>query len=80
MRALKDSILADKTKYARMAKACHGVGEETTTVGRRLPGMAAEGELQRERLGYKVQFRQRLWLLSLAPRCYQVRYRCDDWW
>merc|ERR1712083_736056 len=31
LQLLKDSIPADKTKYTRMAKACHGVSEETTT-------------------------------------------------
>jgi adenosylhomocysteinase len=42
---LKDSIPADKTKYTRMAKACHGVSEETTTGVHRLKEMAAKGEL-----------------------------------
>merc|ERR1712137_673680 len=36
---------ADKTKYTRMAKACHGVSEETTTGVHRLKEMAAKGEL-----------------------------------
>jgi len=35
----------DKTKYTRMAKACHGVSEETTTGVHRLKEMAAKGEL-----------------------------------
>merc|ERR1712177_185304 len=34
-----------KTKYTRMAKACHGVSEETTTGVHRLKEMAAKGEL-----------------------------------
>merc|ERR1712151_674683 len=42
---LKESIPADKTKYTRMAKACHGVSEETTTGVHRLKEMAAKGEL-----------------------------------
>merc|ERR1712100_574055 len=42
---LKDSIPADKTKYTRMAKACKGVSEETTTGVHRLKEMAAKGEL-----------------------------------
>jgi adenosylhomocysteinase len=42
---LKDSIPKDKTKYSRMAKACHGVSEETTTGVHRLKEMAAKGEL-----------------------------------
>merc|ERR1711963_1004937 len=42
---LKDSILADKTKYTRMAKACHGVSEETTTGVHKLKEMVARGEL-----------------------------------
>merc|ERR1711934_1048239 len=41
----KDSIPADKTKYTRMAKQCHGVSEETTTGVHRLKEMAAKGEL-----------------------------------
>jgi len=42
---LKDSIQADKTKYTRMAAACKGVSEETTTGVHRLKEMAAKGEL-----------------------------------
>merc|ERR1712166_619750 len=42
---IKDSIPADKTKYTRMAAACHGVSEETTTGVHRLKEMAAKGEL-----------------------------------
>merc|ERR1719327_2255852 len=42
---LKDSIPADKTKYTRMAKACKGVSEETTTGVHRLKEMAGKGEL-----------------------------------
>merc|ERR1712129_86447 len=45
LQLLKDSIPADKTKYTRMAKACHGVSEETTTGVHRLKEMAAKGEL-----------------------------------
>merc|ERR1711988_1289984 len=45
LQLLKDSILTDKTKYTRMAKACHGVSEETTTGVHRLKEMAAKGEL-----------------------------------
>merc|ERR1712028_208423 len=45
LQLLKDSIPADKTKYSRMAKACHGVSEETTTGVHRLKEMAAKGEL-----------------------------------
>merc|ERR1712087_704955 len=45
LQLLKDSIPADKTKYTRMAKACHGVSEETTTGVHRLREMAAKGEL-----------------------------------
>merc|ERR1711953_1091359 len=45
LQLLKDSIPADKTKYTRMAKACHGVSEETTTGVHRLMGMAAKGKL-----------------------------------
>merc|ERR1711977_386624 len=42
---LKESIQADKTKYTRMAAACHGVSEETTTGVHRLKEMAQKGEL-----------------------------------
>merc|ERR1711904_217884 len=45
LQLLKDSIPADKTKYTRMAKACHGVSEETTTGVKRLQQMAKDGEL-----------------------------------
>merc|ERR1711935_498884 len=45
LQLLKDSIPNDKTKYTRMAKACHGVSEETTTGVHRLKEMAAKGEL-----------------------------------
>merc|ERR1719162_798316 len=45
LQLLKDSIPADKTKYSRMAKACHGVSEETTTGVHRLKEMAKKGEL-----------------------------------
>merc|ERR1711936_685851 len=44
LQLLKDSIPADKTKFSRMAKACHGVSEETTTGVHRLKEMAAKGE------------------------------------
>merc|ERR1712037_424969 len=42
---LKESIQADKTKYTRMAKACKGFSEETTTGVHRLISMADKGEL-----------------------------------
>merc|ERR1712151_676241 len=45
LQLLKDSIPADKTKYTRMAAACHGVSEETTTGVHRLKEMAAKGTL-----------------------------------
>merc|ERR1712039_139723 len=45
LQLLKDSIPTDKTKYTRMAAACHGVSEETTTGVHRLKEMAAKGEL-----------------------------------
>jgi len=45
LQLLKESIPADATKYTRMAKACHGVSEETTTGVHRLKEMAAKGEL-----------------------------------
>merc|ERR1712139_633581 len=45
LQLLKDSIQADATKYSRMAAACHGVSEETTTGVHRLKEMAAKGEL-----------------------------------
>merc|ERR1712025_871876 len=40
-----DSIAQDKTKYTRMAAACKGVSEETTTGVHRLKEMAGKGEL-----------------------------------
>merc|ERR1712063_86251 len=45
LQLLRDSIPADKTKYTRMAAACHGVSEETTTGVHRLKEMAKKGEL-----------------------------------
>merc|ERR1712178_96844 len=45
LQTLKDSIQVDKTKYTRMAAACKGVSEETTTGVHRLKEMAAKGEL-----------------------------------
>merc|ERR1712094_104008 len=45
LQLLKDSIPADKTKYTRMAAACKGVSEETTTGVHRLKEMASKGEL-----------------------------------
>jgi len=45
LQLLKESIPADKTKYTRMATACKGVSEETTTGVMRLKEMAAKGEL-----------------------------------
>jgi len=45
MQVLKDSIPEDKTKYTRMAAACKGVSEETTTGVHRLKEMAAAGTL-----------------------------------
>jgi len=45
LQLLKDSIPADKTKYTTMAKACHGVSEETITGVHRFKEMAAMGEL-----------------------------------
>merc|ERR1711912_132629 len=45
LQLLKDSIPADKTKYTRMAAACKGVSEETTTGVHRLKEMAVKGEL-----------------------------------
>merc|ERR1712078_732640 len=45
LQLLKDSIPTDKTKFTRMAAACHGVSEETTTGVHRLKEMAAKGEL-----------------------------------
>merc|ERR1712165_590500 len=45
LQLLKDSIPADPTKYTKMAAACKGVSEETTTGVHRLKEMAAKGEL-----------------------------------
>merc|ERR1712187_460894 len=45
LQVLKDSIPADKTKYARMAAYVKGVSEETTTGVHRLKEMAKKGEL-----------------------------------
>jgi len=45
LQTLKDSIQQDKTKYTRMAAACKGVSEETTTGVLRLKEMATKGEL-----------------------------------
>merc|ERR1711975_58295 len=45
LQTIRDSIQADKTKWTRMAKACKGVSEETTTGVHRLKEMAAKGEL-----------------------------------
>merc|ERR1712113_803033 len=45
LQLLRDSIPADKTKYTRMAAACHGVSEETTTGVHRLYQMAKSGTL-----------------------------------
>jgi len=45
LQLLKDSIPVDATKYTRMAKACHGVSEETTTGVHKLKEMVTKGEL-----------------------------------
>merc|ERR1712182_141918 len=45
LQLLKDSIQTDATKYTRVAAACNGVSEETTTGVHRLKEMAAKGEL-----------------------------------
>merc|ERR1712013_911325 len=45
LQLLKDSIQEDATKYTRMAAACKGVSEETTTGVHRLREMASKGEL-----------------------------------
>jgi len=45
LQTLRDSIQQDKTKYTRMAVACKGVSEETTTGVLRLKEMAGKGEL-----------------------------------
>merc|ERR1712054_503422 len=45
LQTLRDSIQQDKTKFTRMAAACKGVSEETTTGVLRLKEMAGKGEL-----------------------------------
>merc|ERR1712106_232326 len=45
LQLIKDSILADKTKYTRMAAKCKGVSEETTTGVMKLKEMVVKGEL-----------------------------------
>merc|ERR1712061_405071 len=45
LQLLKDSIPGDNTKNTQMAKACHGVSEETTTGVHRSKEMAVKGEL-----------------------------------
>merc|ERR1712048_1077303 len=45
LQTIRDSIQVDKTKYTRMAAACKGVSEETTTGVLRLKEMASKGEL-----------------------------------
>merc|ERR1712037_16355 len=45
LQLLKDSIPANPLKYTKMAAACKGVSEETTTGVMRLKEMAAKGEL-----------------------------------
>merc|ERR1712110_206154 len=45
LQLLKDSIPANPLKYTKMAAACKGVSEETTTGVHRLKEMAAKGEL-----------------------------------
>merc|ERR1712242_653909 len=45
LQLLKDSIPANKTKYTKMAAACKGVSEETTTGLHRLKEMATWGAL-----------------------------------
>jgi len=45
LQTMSDSIQQDKTKYTRMAAACKGVSEETTTGVLRLKEMAGKGEL-----------------------------------
>merc|ERR1712147_466112 len=45
LQVIRDSIQVDKTKYTRMAAACKGVSEETTTGVLRLKEMASKGEL-----------------------------------
>merc|ERR1711972_418955 len=45
LQLLKDSIPVNKTKFTKMAAACKGVSEETTTGVHRLKEMAAKGEL-----------------------------------
>jgi len=45
LQLIKDSIPLDKTKWTRMAKACKGVSEETTTGVMKLREMVTRGEL-----------------------------------
>merc|ERR1712048_418217 len=45
LQLLKDSIPANPLKYTKMAAACKGVSEETTTGVHRLKEMVAKGEL-----------------------------------
>merc|ERR1712226_1363963 len=45
LQLIKDSIPLDATKWSRMAAACKGVSEETTTGVLRLKEMAKKGEL-----------------------------------
>ena len=45
LQLLKGTIPVDITKYTRMVKACHGVGEGTTPGVHRLKEVAAEGEV-----------------------------------
>merc|ERR1712091_530533 len=45
LQTIRDSIPLDATKWTRMAAACKGVSEETTTGVHRLKEMAAKGEL-----------------------------------
>merc|ERR1711939_634149 len=45
LQLIRDSIPLDKTKWTRMAAACKGVSEETTTGVLRLKEMASKGEL-----------------------------------
>merc|ERR1711913_231196 len=61
LQLLKDSIPVDKTKYTRMAKACHGVSEETTTGVHRLKEMATKGELLFTAGWYHARHRRHDW-------------------
>merc|ERR1740117_2536983 len=45
LQLIRDSIPLDKTKWTRMAKACKGVSEETTTGVMKLREMVVKGEL-----------------------------------